>query len=53
MINGDVNEFAERVSCGGELIFLRKEKHFLQDRLKDGPNILYLDIWIPPSEYCL
>ena len=52
MINGDVNEFVDRIHYGDELVFLyRGKKYFLQGFLEeDGKCTTYLDRWEPPSD---
>lgn len=51
MINGNVNEFIDNLSCGEELIFIYgKQKFFLQGYKENGKFTLFLDRWEPPSD---
>ncbi|MCD7883448.1 MAG: hypothetical protein LUI87_07060 [Lachnospiraceae bacterium] len=51
MINGNVNEFVDRISYGDELSFLyNQEKYFLQGIYENGRCVLYLDRWVPPTD---
>lgn len=54
MINGDLNEFLDKLSYGDEIIFTwNGRKFFIQGFLEHGTSgncILYLDQWEPPIE---
>ncbi len=50
MINGDVNEFVDRIYYGDELVFLYGgKKYFLQGWVENKIHTLCLDTWEPPS----
>ena len=52
MINGDVNDFVDRISYGDELIFtFHGRKYFLQGyHDKGGLWTTYRDRWEPPAD---
>lgn len=50
MINGDLNDFVEKVAYGDEVIFTYKgRKYFIQGYKTDDKFTLYLDRWDPPG----
>lgn len=51
MINGDINDFIEKLTYGDEIIFTyHGKKYFIQGFETDGKLTLYLDFWEPPGE---
>lgn len=51
MINGDINDFIEKLTYGDEIIFTyHGKKYFIQGFETDGKLTLYLDLWEPPGE---
>ena len=55
MINGDVNDFVDRISYGDELIFtFHGRKYFLQGYHDlGGLWTTYRDRWEPPADDCI
>lgn len=52
MINGDLNDFIERLKFGDEVIFTYKgRKYFIQGYKENGKCTLYLSQWEPPIDW--
>lgn len=51
MINGNVNDFVDKLYYGDELIFIYQgNKYFIQGFFEEGIYRLYVDRWNPPSD---
>ena len=51
MINGNINDFIDKLSYGDEIIFIyQRKKYFIQGFNTEGKLTLYLDRWDPPGK---